>query len=119
MILEFIRKVVIRSKMRELRRTDPNTWLFADKFIPLLISRSEAEAARVIGMEMAKVPQMILERANGTRDMLEQFDWVLSEVESAEICHEIATAGDYDALCVAGIYRKYTCLITSNYRLGY
>lgn len=117
MLLEFIRKVVIRRKMRELRRTDTNTWIFADKIIPLLISRSEAP--RAIGKEIANVSEMILERANRTRDMLEQFDWDLSEVESAEICHEIATADDYDALCVAGIYRKYTCLISSNYRLGH
>ena len=103
--------------MKELRRTHPTTWLFADKIIPLLISRSEA--TRATGLEMAEIPEMILERASDTRGMLEQFDWDLSEVESAEICHAIATDSEYDAIYVAGIYRKYTCIICSDYRLNY
>lgn len=103
--------------MKELRRTHPTTWVFADKIIPLLISRSEA--TRAIGMEMAEIPERILVRASETRGMLEQFDWDLSEVERSEICHAIATDDEYDAIFVAGIYRKYTCIICSDYSLKY
>lgn len=113
---EIFRKIGIRRAMKTLRKSYPNKWVYADYIIPLLLSRSED--AREIGMVIADVPDRILNRVIETRAMLEKFDWNLSEVESAEICHDIATAGEYNALYVAGIYRKYTCFISSNNQLG-
>lgn len=113
---EFVRKIGIRRAMKALRKTYPNKWVFADYIIPLLLSKSEQ--TRAIGMVIADVPDRILKRVSETRAMLEKFNWDLSEVESAEIAHDIATANEYNALYVAGNYGKYTCFISKNDQLG-